>query len=58
MKDSLKSNAISCITSGCHDVIHDVKNLANVEFWDSTNAKKAVPAHEATKSSSSSEEEE
>jgi cytochrome c-type protein NapC len=58
MKDSLRSNAISCITSGCHDVIHDVKNLANVEFWDSTNAKKTMPAHEATKPASSSEDKE
>lgn len=47
MIDSLKSNDISCITSGCHDVIHDVKNLANLEFWERGRVK-ILPTHEAT----------
>jgi cytochrome c-type protein NapC len=49
MIDSLKSNAISCITSGCHDVIHDVSNLANLEFWEKGRVKVA-PAHVVTES--------
>jgi cytochrome c-type protein NapC len=48
MIDSLKNNSISCITSGCHDVIHDVGNLANLEFWERGRVKIA-PAHTAAK---------
>lgn len=33
MMDSLKSSAISCMASGCHDVIHDVKNISKATFW-------------------------
>jgi cytochrome c-type protein NapC len=47
MMDSLKSNAVSCMTSGCHDVIHDVKHLAEAEFWEPGKIK-AAPAHEET----------
>jgi cytochrome c-type protein NapC len=31
--DSLKSNQISCLTSGCHDTAHDVANLSHEKFW-------------------------
>lgn len=31
--DSLKSNQTSCLSSGCHDTVHNVGNQANVKFW-------------------------
>jgi cytochrome c-type protein NapC len=31
--DSLKSNETSCLTSGCHDTVHDVDSLDRVKFW-------------------------
>jgi hypothetical protein len=31
--DSIKSNQTSCITSGCHDTVHNVANQNNVKFW-------------------------
>lgn len=31
--DSLKSNDMSCITSGCHDTIHNIDSLSKVKFW-------------------------
>jgi cytochrome c-type protein NapC len=31
--DSLKSNETSCVTSGCHDTIHNVGALHKVKFW-------------------------
>jgi cytochrome c-type protein NapC len=31
--DSLTSNQMSCLTSGCHDTAHDVANLAHEKFW-------------------------
>ncbi len=33
MMDSLKSNQISCISSGCHDMVHNVVQLGHVKFW-------------------------
>jgi cytochrome c-type protein NapC len=33
MLDSLKSNETSCLTSGCHDVVHNVGDQAKVKFW-------------------------
>lgn len=30
---SLKSNETSCITSGCHDTVHNVQSLDKVKFW-------------------------
>jgi nitrate/TMAO reductase-like tetraheme cytochrome c subunit len=33
MMDSIKHNQMSCMTSGCHDVIHDVKNIAKATLW-------------------------
>jgi cytochrome c-type protein NapC len=31
--DSLKSNEVSCLTSGCHDVVHNVGTLGKMKFW-------------------------
>lgn len=33
--DSLTSNQMSCISSGCHDTIHNVAALGHVKFWRS-----------------------
>lgn len=30
---ALKANKTSCISSGCHEVVHDVRNLKNAKFW-------------------------
>jgi len=30
---ALKANKTSCISSGCHDVVHDVRNLKEAKFW-------------------------
>ena len=30
---ALKANKTSCISSGCHHVVHDVHNLKNAKFW-------------------------
>ncbi len=29
----IKSNKLSCLSSGCHDMIHDVKDLDHVKYW-------------------------
>ena len=31
--DSLTSNQMSCVSSGCHDTIHNVTGLSHVKFW-------------------------
>ncbi len=31
--DALKSNQMSCISSGCHDTVHNVAALDHVKFW-------------------------
>ena len=33
MMDDLKSNTLSCTTSGCHDTIHNVEKLGEAKFW-------------------------
>jgi cytochrome c-type protein NapC len=33
MVDQLKSNQVSCISSGCHDVVHDVATLSQFKTW-------------------------
>ena len=33
MHDDLITNQISCLTSGCHDTVHNVGDLANQKFW-------------------------
>ena len=30
---AMKSNRLSCLTSGCHDVAHNVDELDEVDFW-------------------------
>lgn len=30
---ALKANKTSCISSGCHDVVHDVGHLKDAKFW-------------------------
>ena len=29
----IKSNKLSCVSSGCHDTVHDVKELDKAKFW-------------------------
>jgi cytochrome c-type protein NapC len=31
---AIKANTLSCISSGCHDVVHNVGRWGNVKFWD------------------------
>jgi len=33
MRDDLVANQMSCLTSGCHDTVHNVKHLANQKLW-------------------------
>ena|ERR1700680_2785720 len=33
MRDDLMSNQTSCLTSGCHDTVHNVAGIGNVKFW-------------------------
>ena len=42
--DQIKSNQLSCLTSGCHDTAHNVKNLGTVTFW-SADKKKGDAEH-------------
>lgn len=30
---TLTSNQLSCVSSGCHDMVHDVANLSHLKFW-------------------------
>ena len=30
---AVKANKISCLSSGCHDVVHNVDQLSKVKFW-------------------------
>jgi len=30
---AVKANKMSCLSSGCHDVVHDVANQNTVKFW-------------------------
>jgi len=39
----LKAGTTSCIASGCHDVIHDVRGLENVELWDPAKPAETAP---------------
>lgn len=36
IRDSLTTNATSCMTSGCHDTVHNVGSLDKVKFWSPT----------------------
>jgi nitrate/TMAO reductase-like tetraheme cytochrome c subunit len=31
--DDIKSNQLSCISSGCHDTVHNISQLSHVKFW-------------------------
>jgi hypothetical protein len=33
IRDDLLSNQMSCMTSGCHDTVHNVKDIAKQKFW-------------------------
>jgi nitrate/TMAO reductase-like tetraheme cytochrome c subunit len=33
---AVKANKISCVSSGCHDVVHNADKLSNVKFWKGT----------------------
>jgi len=33
MLDDIKSNQLSCVTSGCHDMIHNASHLNQVKMW-------------------------
>jgi len=30
---AMKANQVSCLSSGCHDVVHNVGQLSHVKFW-------------------------
>jgi len=36
MMDDIKSNKLSCVSSGCHDTIHNVQHLNAEKFWKET----------------------
>jgi cytochrome c-type protein NapC len=31
---AIKSNQTSCLSSGCHQTVHDVENLAKAKYWE------------------------
>jgi cytochrome c-type protein NapC len=33
LRDQLTSNEISCLSSGCHDTVHNVAALGSAKFW-------------------------
>lgn len=33
MMQELKSNSLSCVSSGCHDTVHNTGELGKVKFW-------------------------
>jgi hypothetical protein len=33
----LKDNKLSCVSSGCHDTVHNVATLGQQKFWMPTN---------------------
>ena len=36
LMDQLKSNQLSCVSSGCHDTIHNVASLGKFKLWSPT----------------------
>ncbi len=30
---AMKTNRLSCLSSGCHDLVHDARNLGQLEMW-------------------------
>lgn len=33
IRDQLTGNSLSCVSSGCHDTVHNVSQLGKVKFW-------------------------
>jgi cytochrome c-type protein NapC len=33
LMDDIKQNRMSCVSSGCHDMVHDVAHLDKAKFW-------------------------
>jgi cytochrome c-type protein NapC len=33
---AIKANKLSCVSSGCHDVVHDIAHLNDAKFWKET----------------------
>ena len=31
---AIKSNETSCMSSGCHQTVHDIGSLGQVKFWE------------------------
>jgi hypothetical protein len=29
----IKSNKLSCVSSGCHENVHDVSNAGHLKYW-------------------------
>jgi len=34
---AVKSNKLSCLSSGCHEVVHDIAHLKDAKFWKDAN---------------------
>jgi cytochrome c-type protein NapC len=34
---AIKANTLSCVSSGCHDVVHDIAHLHDAKFWKGGN---------------------
>jgi cytochrome c-type protein NapC len=34
---ALRANKTSCVSSGCHDVVHNVRSLKDAKFWKGSN---------------------
>ena len=30
---AVKANKLSCLSSGCHETVHDISNIKNLKFW-------------------------
>jgi cytochrome c-type protein NapC len=33
---AIRANTLSCLSSGCHDVVHDIAHLKEAKFWKET----------------------
>jgi hypothetical protein len=33
LMNDIKSNQMSCVSSGCHDMVHDIPHLDKAKFW-------------------------
>jgi len=36
---AVKANKMSCLSSGCHQIVHNVRELNQVKFWQGANSK-------------------